>query len=136
MCKFVNIANTKAKQFLRPFSHIPIIPNTKNKIKYAKIHHDFHRAYLWKKNTRQTVQEKHWPQDQYHPSFPHCRKKKIVVVFHLIGGGNGNPFQYSCLKNPMDRVAWGAIVQNGPRIRHDWTTKHIPFDAEEVTSSI
>ena len=20
-----------------------------------------------------------------------------------IGGGNGNPFQYSCLKNPMDR---------------------------------
>ena len=21
------------------------------------------------------------------------------------GGGNGNPFQYSCPKNPMDRVA-------------------------------
>ena len=21
-------------------------------------------------------------------------------------GGNGNPFQYSCLKNPMDRGAW------------------------------
>ena len=29
MCKFVNIANAKAKQFLRPFSQIPIIPNTK-----------------------------------------------------------------------------------------------------------
>ena len=26
------------------------------------------------------------------------------------GGGNGNPLQYSCLKNPMDRVAWRAIV--------------------------
>ena len=26
------------------------------------------------------------------------------------GGGNGNPFQYSCLGNPMDRRAWGAIV--------------------------
>ena len=22
-----------------------------------------------------------------------------------LGGGNGNPFQYSCLKNPMDRGA-------------------------------
>ena len=26
------------------------------------------------------------------------------------GGGNGNPFQYSCLKNPMDRGAWHATV--------------------------
>ena len=24
--------------------------------------------------------------------------------------GNGNPFQYSHLENPMDRVAWRAIV--------------------------
>ena len=24
--------------------------------------------------------------------------------------GNGNPFQYSCLGNPMDREAWKAIV--------------------------
>ena len=22
------------------------------------------------------------------------------------GEGNGNPLQYPCLKNPMDRVAW------------------------------
>ena len=26
------------------------------------------------------------------------------------GGGNGNPLQYSCLDNPMDRGAWWAIV--------------------------
>ena len=25
-------------------------------------------------------------------------------------GGNGNPLQYSCLGNPMDRVAWWAAV--------------------------
>ena len=25
--------------------------------------------------------------------------------------GNGNPLQYSCLENPMDRGAWQAIVQ-------------------------
>ena len=27
------------------------------------------------------------------------------------GGGNGNPLQYSCLKNPMDREAWWSTVQ-------------------------
>ena len=26
------------------------------------------------------------------------------------GEGNGNPLQYSCLENPMDRGAWRAIV--------------------------
>ena len=26
------------------------------------------------------------------------------------GGGDGNPLQYSCLKNPMDRGAWWATV--------------------------
>ena len=26
------------------------------------------------------------------------------------GDGNGNPLQYSCLENPMDRVAWRAAV--------------------------
>ena len=26
------------------------------------------------------------------------------------GGGNGNPLQYSCLKNPMDRGAWQFTV--------------------------
>ena len=25
-------------------------------------------------------------------------------------GGHGNPLQYSCLKNPMDRRAWWAAV--------------------------
>ena len=27
------------------------------------------------------------------------------------GGRNGNPFQYSCLENPMDRGAWWATVR-------------------------
>ena len=26
------------------------------------------------------------------------------------GGGNSNPLQYSCLKNPMDRGAWWVTV--------------------------
>ena len=26
------------------------------------------------------------------------------------GGGNGNPLQYSCLENPIDRGIWRATV--------------------------
>ena len=29
------------------------------------------------------------------------------------GEGNGNPLQYSCLQNPMDRGAWRATVDGG-----------------------
>ena len=28
----------------------------------------------------------------------------------MFGEGNGTPFQYSCLENPMDRGAWKAAV--------------------------
>ena len=31
------------------------------------------------------------------------------------GEGNGNPFQYSCLENPMDRGAWQATVHEVPK---------------------
>ena len=34
------------------------------------------------------------------------------------GGGHGNPRQYSCLENPMDRGAWRATV-HGVAKRHD-----------------
>ena len=26
------------------------------------------------------------------------------------GEGNGNPLQYSCLENPLDRAAWQATI--------------------------
>ena len=39
------------------------------------------------------------------------------------GEGNGNPFQYSCLGNPMDRGIWRAAVHGVTRIRHDFVTK-------------
>ena len=35
------------------------------------------------------------------------------------GEGHGNPFQYSCLENPMDREAWWARVHRSHRIRYD-----------------
>ena len=31
-------------------------------------------------------------------------------LLRLLEVGNGNPLQYSCLKNPMDRGAWRAVV--------------------------
>ena len=37
------------------------------------------------------------------------------------GGGNGNPLQYSCLENPIDREVWGATVQ---RVAESDTTEH------------
>ena len=38
--------------------------------------------------------------------------------------GNGNPLQYSCLGNPMDRVAWQAAVQGVTRVGHDLAINH------------
>ena len=32
---------------------------------------------------------------------------------------NGNPLQYSCLENPVDRRAWQATVHRVARVRHD-----------------
>ena len=42
------------------------------------------------------------------------------------GEGNGNPFQYSCLGNPMDRRAWRATVHRITRAGHDLVTKPAP----------
>ena len=43
-----------------------------------------------------------------------CRRHKRhgfdPWVREIPGGGNGNPLQYSCLENPMDRGVWWAIV--------------------------
>ena len=33
------------------------------------------------------------------------------------GGGHGNPLQYSCLENPMDRGAWQATVHGVAKSR-------------------
>ena len=38
------------------------------------------------------------------------------------GEGNGNPLQYSCLENPVDRGVWWATVLGVARVRHDLAT--------------
>ena len=34
------------------------------------------------------------------------------------GGGHGNPLQYSCLENPVDRGSWQAIAHG---VAKGWT---------------
>ena len=42
----------------------------------------------------------------------------IPGLQRLPGEGNGNPLQYSCLGNPMDRGAWWATVHG---VAKSWT---------------
>ena len=44
------------------------------------------------------------------------------------GEGNGNPLQYSCQRNPMDRGAWWATVHGVARVGHNLSTKPPPRD--------
>ena len=39
-----------------------------------------------------------------------CKIFKLYNCSDKLGDGNGNPLQYSCLENPMDRGTWWAIV--------------------------
>ena len=43
------------------------------------------------------------------------------------GGGHGNPLQYSCLENPMDRGAWQARVHRVTKNRTwlKWLSTHV-----------
>ena len=49
-----------------------------------------------------------------------CRRRRSDPWVRSPREGNGNPLQYSCLENPMDRGAWQAIVhgvtKNRPRL--------------------
>ena len=43
------------------------------------------------------------------------------------GEGNGNPLQYSCLENPMDRGAWQSTVHGVARVGHNLAIKPSPW---------
>ena len=40
-----------------------------------------------------------------------------------LGGGHGNPLQFSCLENSMDREAWRATVRGVTKVEHNLATK-------------
>ena len=45
-------------------------------------------------------------------------KSSIPGLGKSPGEGNGNPLQYSCVENPMDRDAWWATVH---AVAKNWT---------------
>ena len=46
------------------------------------------------------------------------------------GEGNGNPLQFSCLENPMDRGVWWATVHGVAKIQD--MTKHTHIQAKVI----
>ena len=55
------------------------------------------------------------------------------------GGGNANPFQYSCLENSMDREAGGLQSMGSERIGHNRVSMHtrkITMNNYTATNSI
>ena len=52
---------------------------------------------------------------------------QLIILTYLGGEGNGNPLQYSCLGNPMDRGAWWVTVHGVARFGHDWMTNTFRF---------
>ena len=82
----------------------------------------------------------------YHIFFIHSSVDGHLGCFHILaiiynanintdGEGNGNPLQYSCLENPMDRGAWWAaiygVAQSQPRLKRlsssSMNTEHVFF---------
>ena len=47
--------------------------------------------------------------DSYHSIFINWVIHQIFIMYQLIGEGNGNPLQCSCLENPRDGEAWAAV---------------------------
>ena len=50
------------------------------------------------------------------------------------GVGNGNPLQYPCLENPMDRGAWWATVHRATKL--DMTKQLIHTNRDNRYASI
>ena len=42
----------------------------------------------------------------------------FIELYAILGGGHGNPFQYFCLEDPMDKGAWWATIH---RVAKSWT---------------
>ena len=45
------------------------------------------------------------------------------------GKGNGNPLQYSCLGNSMDRGTWRVTAHELQRVQHDWATNIMLYNS-------
>ena len=63
---------------------------------------------------------------------------QIRGLMQIIGEGNGNPLQYSCLENPMDGGAWWAAVHGVAKRQtklNDFTFTFHALEKEMATHS-
>ena len=61
---------------------------------------------------------------------PVCNVRDLGVIpgsERFPGEGNGNPLQYSCLQNPMDRGAWWATVHGVAKSQTQLERLHYHF---------
>ena len=61
-----------------------------------------------------------------------CNSGDLGLIPELgrsLGEGNGYPFWYTCLGNPMDRGGWRGLQSMGSQIvGHDWATNTFTFE--------
>ena len=75
-----------------------------------------------------------------------CKRRNVGLMPGLgrsPGGGPGNPLQYSCLENPMDRGAWWTTVHGvikswtwckQLRMQANWYERYSPYLLKKVIS--
>ena len=69
---------------------------------------NWHVAYSWLFGSRYLL---------FHPWNGSTNHVWCSIIVFIPGGGNGNPLQYSCLENAMDRGGWQATVH---RVAKSW----------------
>ena len=79
-----------------------------------RVRHDWATELNWTERAQRASLEA-----QLVKNLPACRRPGLDPwLGRSPGGGQGNPLQYSCLENPMDRGAWWAAVH---RVSQSWT---------------
>ena len=69
----------------------------------------------------------HETEDQFQPlktmkNLSNLEPWTLYITHCFIRGGHGNPLQYPCLENLMDRGAWVGLESIGShRVGHDWS---------------
>ena len=58
----------------------------------------------------------------------------LICVSLMCWEGNGNPLQYSCLENPMDRGAWRATVHEVAKCQ-TWLSVHAHTHTQMISDT-
>ena len=70
---------------------------------------------------------------------PHAKARDAGLIPELgrsPGGGHGNPLQYSCLENSIDRRSLVGCSSWGGRVGHDWAHTHTNIQISESLGCI